>query len=347
MNFRDFMKQRPSLLEQYPGVLDLTETSVVSALGHMRPEPTSREMPEKAHRCHLAEFWLDAFSLSRTLKPQALISQGVRHSLDILLAHYARQGARALLPADIYPVYLDIAQAHALDYAVYPAEDSLEQALATTTCDVLLVTSPAKPWGRWLDEKELGAIRAWLSGAPHRRVIVDCVYTWDGVLDAQSMALFETGQGYLLHSLSKGWLRPLVMGVALVPEQDVPLWTPVFRNLSLAQDNLRVAQTLLTAHTHFPSRYSTTLRDAQNRLAAALLGRDVDIARVTNLAAPIGSFAPAVPLRYHFIIEQDWEVLLCHHGILALPLSVFGAGDGARSVVTSLRFCSPDVCVPS
>lgn len=334
MDFRTFMKQRAELLQQYPDALDLTETNVVTALGGVRPQPSEAALSRQAYRCHLAEFWLDALNLPRSLKPQALVSQGVRHSLEHLFALFARQGTRAILPSDVYPVYLDIANAQRLSYCAYPAARSIVEALPALQGDVLLVTNPAKPWGRWLEEAEVVAIQSWLAQNPARRVVVDAVYTWNERFDSTTLALFATGQAYVLHSLSKGWLYPLAMGIALVPAQDVDLCTRVFRGLSLAQDSLRIAQSMLTEHPGFPSALSLILADVEAVLFQELAARGVTQIRRTQ---PEGVGHAWGRQRYHFIIEEDWQVLLKEHGVLALPASVFGEAAGNLSVATSLQ----------
>jgi histidinol-phosphate/aromatic aminotransferase/cobyric acid decarboxylase-like protein len=333
MDFRTFMKQRAELLQQYPDALDLTETNVVTALGSVRPQPSEEALARQAYRCHLAEFWLDALNLPRALKPQALVSQGVRHSLEQLFALFARQGAQAILPSDVYPVYLDIANSQGLTYSTYPAAKSIVEAFSAQLGDVLLVTNPVKPWGHWLDDAEVDAIRAWLSQNPARRVVVDAVYTWNDQLDSTTQTLFATGQAYVLHSLSKGWLYPLAMGVALVPAQDVDLCTPIFRALSLSQDSLRIAQSMLTEHPDFPNALSLILADIEDVLFQELAARGVAQVRKSPIQGLLHVWGRQ---RYHFVVDENWQVLLKDHGVLALPASVFGEADDHVSVVTSL-----------
>lgn len=335
MDFRTFMKQRAELLQQYPDALDLTETNVVTALGGVRPQPSEDILSRQAYRCNLAEFWLDALNLPRALKPQALVSQGVRHSLEQLFALFARQGTQAILPSDVYPVYLDIAKAQGLGYSTYRAAEPIVDTLSALEGDVLLVTNPVKPWGRWLEQAEVAAIQGWLAHNPARRVIVDAVYTWDEKLDATTLDLFASGQAYVLHSLSKGWLYPLAMGVALVPAQDVDFCTPVFRGLSLAQDSLRIAQSMLTEHPGFPSALSLILADVEVVLFHELAARGVTQVRKPQSGGPGHVWGRQ---RYHFIVEKAWQVLLKEHGVLALPASVFGEAGSDLSVVTSLDF---------
>jgi histidinol-phosphate/aromatic aminotransferase/cobyric acid decarboxylase-like protein len=324
MNFRDFMKQRAELLAANPGTLDLTETNLPASLEFIRVAPTEAELPAKAHRCHLAEFWLDAFKLSRDLKPRTLVSEGVRQSLGLLFGGFAQHQRRALIPADVYPVYLDLARAGGLQFETYSAECELT-AEVLGNADVLLLTHPAKPFMKTLGTREKSAIAEWLSGDAARRLIIDGVYLWDDRLP--DVYVKNSNQAYFLHSLSKGWLRPLILGVALVPDQDVEMWTPVFRALTPSQDNLRLAQTLLTAHADFPAAVPLVLADAETRMREALTSRGISLRPTLGLSG-----------RYHFIVDGNWKSLLEKHNVLALPLGTFGSNDEDRSVVTSLRF---------
>lgn len=69
------------------------------------------------------------------------------------------------------------------------------------------------------------------------------------------------------------------------------------------------------------------LAQLQSQLAATLAGSMLPNAipgRASN------------PGQYLFVLEHDWRSLLQSHGLLALPLSVFGADAPGVSVVSSL-----------
>jgi histidinol-phosphate/aromatic aminotransferase/cobyric acid decarboxylase-like protein len=324
IDFRSFIESKPAVLQANPDVVDLTELNVVSAYSHLRAQPSQESLPEKAHRCHLAEFWLDAMGISRALKRQALVSQGVRHSLSLLFVGYAKTGMQLCLPADVYPVYLDLAASAGAEVSTYLASEciTIEK---IGKADILLITNPAKPWGTLLSEEEVAVVKMWLEGDKRRRVIVDAVYTWEQQLNSQTMELFATGQAFVLHSLSKGWLYPLVLGIALVPEQDVEAWTPRFHAALSDQERLRFAHFLLTQHADFPTSLPSVFALAESRLRALLLEKCVRIS--DNASAPI---------RYHFVIQRPWSELLKHNGILALPACIFGYPFNELSIVTSL-----------
>jgi hypothetical protein len=143
-------------------------------------------------------------------------------------------------------------------------------------------------------------LRAWLAGATHRRVVVDPVYLLENVFSSEMVDLIETGQAIVLHSLSKGWLRPQIFGVALLPEDDVQPLTPTFRAEPAERDALREAWALLTVHDDMPGKVTGVLLRADERLRE-LLNRE----RGFRLE-PMHT----VGARYHFIVPTPWRTLL-------------------------------------
>lgn len=323
-SFTNFSREKAAILAAQPRVLDLTETNVVRALSRIRPDPVALDLPERTHRCHLAEFWLDLFALPTSWKPRVLVSQGVRHSLRLLFTVYAASGLRVLLPDHVYPVYADIANTARLSWQTYPtlprlAFRGLEDA------DVLLLCHPVKPLGAFLSSNELASIKAWLIGDRRRRVLIDAVYTFGTSFEPSTLELIGTGQAILLHSLSKGWVHPNIAGVALVADADIEQLTPVFRRSPPPGENLRLAHALLTQAGDFPDALQAELAFAEERLCDVLAQRGV--------AMP---GAQGCPPRYLFVLQTDWRELLDRHGVLALPASVFGSPLPWHSVVSSL-----------
>lgn len=323
MKFQDFMQRKTQLIEasQAP-VLDLTECNVVRALGHLWGEH-KLVLPEKAHRCHLAEWWLEVQDLPASWKTRALVCSGVRNALQLLTKGWAAEGLKVAMPRDVYPVYLDIAAQAGLEPHTFETYPAMPEKLPTA--DVLLITNPLKPRAAVLSKEEISTIKLWLQQSTERRVVIDAVYTMNGSFEPGTLALYETGQAVVLHSLSKGWLSPLVMGVALLPETDIARWTPAFRAACPPQEALTQAQALLTQAPQFPSVLSTTLAEGALQLNALLQQRGIETVACD----------PSLP-RYHFLIALPWEQLFRDYRILGLPLSVFGSSRRDMTVLTSL-----------
>ena len=323
-DFRAFADLKQQVLLQHPGVFDASETRLAPSLAGELPAPESLPCPPVGHRCHVAEQWLECFGLPADWKPRALVSQGVRHSLQALLAHWARQDRRVALPSDVYPVYLALARTADCKLATYASFPSFD-ADVLDVADVLVVADPFKPRGTPLSAQEVHAIERWLRAEAHRRVVVDAVYQFDTRLSESTSRLLATGQAIVLHSLSKGWASPLIAGIALVPEQDVAEFTSVFRPLEVDRRQLALAQGLLSGDRGRPAHLAAVLRSREVELRQALQHRGIELPS-----------ADEIPGQYLFVAPLPWTQLLSRHGVLALPASTFGSREARFSIVSSL-----------
>lgn len=327
LGYEAFTQLREDILRERPKVLDLSNTALKRAMGRYRPSPPEQNLPATAHRCHLAEDWLALFGLPPEWRRRALIGIGVRDSLDRLFSWYGRTNAVVGLPGDVYPVYVGTAARHQLRATYYSAYEGLDPE-SLEHPDVILICNPAKPRGSCLTAGEMERLLKWLKADVGRRVVIDAVYTFGTQFDQTTLRLLETGQAWLLHSLSKGWAHPLVLGVAVAPESDLEL--PVsasFRDTLPDRDMLRLAHSLLNEHGRFPDTMPSILTLAEARMRDELGSRGLK---------PISVPAP-VP-RYLFTVEGNWYHLLEKHSVLAMPLSVFGLGRKDISVVSSLGY---------
>ena len=271
LNFAQFMAQLPKLQAQYPLAADCTRTRLHGGPPlRLHAEASQRlRLPERGHRCHIAQAWLQRLAPLQLLPQQVLVSQGVRHSLALLMAHWAGLGWRVAIPADVYPVYAQLSADAGLKFGPYPLHPSL-QSVDWRDADALLVTNPVKPRGDVLDARELAHITDWLAQSAHRRVVVDAVYDLQPGLHASSRALWATGQAIVLHSLSKAWLSPLLAGVAVVPASDAALLAPLFRDQAIDRQRLAQAEAWLQQQPDFPAQVGDAFDGARTRLAQQL-----------------------------------------------------------------------------
>lgn len=323
-DFKAFAETRLTLQVLRPDVLDAAETRMASCLAIELAEPQDLACPEVGYRCHVAEDWLVCFGLPADWKPRALVSQGVRHSLQTLFTHWAQTGRRVALPSDVYPVYRELAEKADLVVTTYASYPTMPVDFAHDA-DITLVTDPFKPRGSAVSERELQQLLAWLAASTQRRVVVDAVYQFDTRLSETTRRLLDTGQVIVLHSLAKAWASPLLAGIALVPEQDVQELTAVFRLLSVDRSRLALAQGMLRSDRMRPAHLADVLAGHQTALARALTQR--------GLSLPAREVLPG---QYLFVVEQSWTTLLHTHKVLALPLSVFGSRVDGVSVLSSL-----------
>lgn len=325
MNFLDFVEYKKGLLAENPEILDLSETRVHEVLKHSQYDFHPDDMPEVSYRCHLAEFWLDIRGWSRDNKPRTLISQGVRHSLEILMR--ANSQAIWIIPNDVYPVYQKLAEDWTvcnISYCSYPLGYIPEG-------DILLFCHPTKPRVEPLTLGEKAEIMRWLKRSSRRRIVIDAVYDYFGDLDPFIQQLLETGQAIYLHSLSKSFVAEKIMGICYVPEADVEFYTPIFRALRWEGDKegFRKAEYLITKR-YIPMGF-----------ASQILTANMNVVRFLEERARRGRFPKdylwedARTTSYLRVIPVNWQKLL-EYNVLALPYETFGGQYKDLSVVSSL-----------
>jgi histidinol-phosphate/aromatic aminotransferase/cobyric acid decarboxylase-like protein len=326
MNFAEFQQSRGKILRERESVLDCAETNLYRALARLVP-PTSPPPTATIHRCHLAAEWAECFGITNETARRVLVSCGVRDSLAILFQHYAGANCRLWIPGDNYPVYSDLARAAGLATSEFPTLNEIiwPDANPASAGEVLLVTNPLKPAGRWLNSRDVQQLEAWLAQDARRRLLLDAVYAFGTEFHPTTLRLLETRQAILLHSVTKGWLLPRLFGVALVPEADFITLAPVFRAKPPSQQNLSRARELLTQHRATPAAVATALACARKQFVAAM---------PQTIQLPTGGDAPG----YFFPVGVPWQTLLDRHGVLGLPASVFGSQREDIAILSSLKF---------
>jgi histidinol-phosphate/aromatic aminotransferase/cobyric acid decarboxylase-like protein len=326
MNFTEFQKLREKILREREAVMDCAETNLYRALARLVPQPTAPPS-ETVHRCHLASEWTECFGLPAGTARRALVSCGVRDSLARLFQHYAGARARLWLPSDNYPVFGELARAAGHEPGEFPTLKGIvwPETAPTGDIEVILITNPLKPAGRWLTAREVQQLEAWLGRDDRRRLLLDAVYTFGTEFHATTLRLLQTRQTILLHSLTKGWLHPRLFGVALVPEPDFTALAPAFREPPPPQAGLARARQLLADHRAMPSSVAEALANARQKLARAL-------------PPAIQLLAHADAPGYFFPVTAPWQTLLDRHGILGLPASIFGSKSEGMTILSSLTF---------
>jgi len=326
MTFAEFQHIRQRVLRERHGVRDCAETNLYASLAHLIPP--EKPAPElTVHRCHLAAEWVQRFGLPADTASRALISCGVRDSLALLFRAYAGNETRLWLPADTYPVYGELARAAGLaplEFRTLP-EPVWPDAPPATRLEILLVTNPLKPLGRWLTGEDVNTLDEWLAASSRRRLLLDVVYTMSTQFHPTTLQLLATGQTILLHSLTKGWLHPRLFGVALVPEADAATLTPLFRAHPPPQQNLARARELLGRHATLPESVASEIATSRTRL-------------FTALPAGFPAMTATDPATYFMPVMGCWSALLDTFNVLGLPASVFGSPREDITILSSLSF---------
>lgn len=332
MRFEEFQEFRQRQLGSDPSLLDAAETNVYRALAALRPEPPAHGMSNDAgtvYRCDLARTWLRRYGLPEELSRQAMVCRGVRHGLEVVFQWLHTVQARLWLPSDVYPVYFELARAAGLAPETYPTLPS--PVFPTSPADddrpeYLLLANPSKPLGRYLSGTECTAVIAWLQESPQRHVLIDSVYDLEAPFDAGTQSLLATGRAILLHSVTKGWLWPRTFGIALIGPEQTEL-SAAFRAAPPTQDQLRLADRLLTDHADVPQQVADALAIRAERLFEQL---------PDEVLEAIATASRTSRGNYFFPVAIPAETLQREHALLALPVTVFGQSTWSGSILTSL-----------
>jgi aspartate/methionine/tyrosine aminotransferase len=334
MRFEEFQEFRQRQLGGDSALLDTAETNVYRALAALRPEPPTDT--GTVHRCDIARAWLRRYELPEGWSRQALVCRGVRHGLEVVFQWLSTVQARLWLPSDVYPVYFELARAAGLAPESYPTLPSPvlpspdEPAAGDDDRpEYLLLANPSKPLGRYLSDDECKAVISWLARSPRRSVLIDAVYDLDAPFAVGTQLLLATGRAVLLHSVTKGWLWPRTFGVVLLGPQQAESaeLSEAFRAAPPAQEQLRVADRLLTEHGDVPGQVADALAVRAERLFERL---------PDEVLAAIPSEIRTSPGNYFFPVGIPAETLQREHGLLAMPVSVFGESMWSGSILTSL-----------
>lgn len=231
-------------------------------------------------------------------------SLGVRDTLTDLFGVLSRRGSTLALPSDVYPVYGKIAESVGLRTIDYPTLPSLnvEAALAA---DAVLITAPCVPLGRDLTAAEVESLLAWLRQSPNRLLVLDRVYDYDR--PALVQPLIDSNQAIVCYSLSKTFLSPLTMGLAIVP----PQWAEALK--TSVPPECEKAKVLLTRYRDFPRWQQSIFRHRWRNL--------------DGIPAPSTGYLSVVPASHRELLDR---------GILAIPGEVYGASNDL-SVVSCLH----------
>lgn len=326
MNYERFKAKRQEILREALSITDGAEMNLYEALAPLVVS-TAANTREKVHRCHLAAEWTALFELPSEMSKRALISNGVRDSLARLFERYASQGARAWLPSDTYPVFHELAAAAKLPVQEYPTlpEPAWPTKPPEDGLEIMLITNPMKPLGRWLSGDDVAALKLWLGASPHRRLLIDAVYTFGTTFHEATLELMRGGQTLLLHSLTKGWLRPRLFGVTVVPPDDVASLAPVFREAPPPQSSLAEARWLMSDHQKKPELVRAAIGSASRTLRL----------KYPQLFHPGGA---SELVGYFHPVHKPWAALLAEDRLLGIPATVFGSKLEDITILSSLTF---------
>ncbi len=250
------------------------------------------------------------------------LGHGVRQILQIVLEYFGGDEQTLWLPEDIYPVYFDLAKRFEVKCYETMNNFNFEFLIGASHTDTLLITDPLTPLGRYLLPHELETCCEWLKESPNRLLIIDAVYCYELGELARLNDLVETNQVIVIHSLSKSWLSPQLLGIAVCPQKVVAKMEPCRDECLWGNVDLEGAYSLVITDPHRP-QLQQTLFSQQWRLLAPELQ---EVYR--DWHPPRTGYFSTLPI-HHMKLLQD-------RNMLAVPASVFGSKRRNLSVISCL-----------
>jgi aspartate/methionine/tyrosine aminotransferase len=294
----------------------------VQALAGLFLQDLDVARPAPASQSETVSAWSKATGI--VLEPErTVICGGVREMLAA--AFSLLNGEDELwLPKDVYPVYWNLA-AHCANKRAFttlpqpdwsPVEESKERS-------TLLLPVPLSPLGRFPSDAETNALSGWLSGSPHRRLIIDAVYTFDFSSSRWFADRFLAKHGHqcmMLWSCSKSWLCPGTFGIGAVP----PTFAPALRShvsTPACKDFSRMKAIMEKLPNLWRLQQEAFTREWRHLLPI--------------MRGAVGTWEPP-ETGYFSVVSKPFTTLLNKHRILSVPATVFG-GDDDLSIITCLH----------
>ena len=311
MNYQEYRAAKEAFLQTDPLRLDCMNTQkALSGLVPAIPQTTEEySLPEA-----LAAWQeVTGFDLQHL---ESIPGTGVRELLAQLIEQLKQAEAEFLFPCDVYPVYHRLLGDYpARTYHTFPDWEWEVLSATSEQRQVLLLTQPAVPVGRYLSAAEITTVQNWLAADARRLLIVDAAYAYEPNHSIYAK-LLASNQCLCLFSLSKPWLLPEHWGLAVGP-------TELLESVSLSPGEFSTNWVpALLQNTGLPARLRNLFHQEWKRLSAA-----------------IHEFVPdwkPPDSGYYATVNLPFEQLLQTHNVLGVPATVFGSDRSDVTVISCL-----------
>ena len=287
-------------------------------------EFVSRPMEQQKHPvapADLLKWWKRTFALNIE-HDQITMGPGVREILQIVLECLYNEGRTLWLPEDVYPVYFELAGRLCIRPYETLVDFNLDFLENSSDTDVLLITDPLTPLGRYLQIHELEQCNEWLRKSPNRLLIIDAVYCFGPDRLSRLNDILETDQAVVLYSLSKAWLAPHLLGVAACPRRLTKKIDGQGNGYPVDSFDKQQAYSIVTADPGRPLLL-------QKLFFQQWLTLEPEIRKASDdWRPPQTGYFSMIPINYNFLLQE--------HNMLAVPASVFGSKRENLSVISCL-----------
>ena len=322
MNFQEFKAFRDQVTEE-KSLLRLDCMNPFKAMSFLKVDVANQVDCSSEDTLDL---WAETMSAHKH-RNRAIATGGVRESLKGLFNIFSSNGKEVWLPEDTYPFYWDTAHNVGLKPQSFPTLPTPDLSVLDKADkdSVAVITNPLSPLGRTLNKDEVTQICEWLEVSKDRQIILDTVYSYTRDFDAATQKIFETGQCYIAHSLSKAWLERGVFGVLLPPKKEFEACQRILKTPS--KDACTSAFSALKEQNDLADTQQHAFSQEWNRLKPLIQNLAPDF------QVPKTGYFSSVSINYKDALEE--------HGALVIPASVFGARNNTSSIVSCLYNAKP------
>jgi aspartate/methionine/tyrosine aminotransferase len=308
MNFKEYKVWQKEYLKTHPNIFRADCLNPFKSMDYLLKElkftSTAREEEE------VYSLWKSINKIDIP-KENLALSIGVRDSLARLFEIFKDKDIH--IPKDIYPRYFELSKHNKVKhFSTYPLIDW--EALKRIKNAIILLTIPFTPMGSILDKEGILHLQTLIK---NNYIIIDSVYAYDFTEQFNTLkALLKTQKVFLLHSLSKTYLCPEILGINYIPQA----YQKDFKSKKNYQRDFSRAYDILKQSPKLPS------------LQAKAFEKGLDFfTQKTGLELAQNKEA------YFRVIKIPFQTLL-ERNILSVPASVFGSEREDLSVVTGLFY---------
>lgn len=220
MDYKQYQKYRKEILNTHTNYIDLGELNLYKTYNTTIPERTQGHIGNNVHRCHIVDDFIREYNLNENNKKEIGITEGVRHSINILMKHYNQK--TWLIPENQYPYYQQAAQKNKINtntYTINHDEKKITQQIEQDNeSQILLICAPNKPYN---NQKPYETIKQWINKDKDNIAIIDTVYLFNLETEKTLWELYKTGQIIILYSLSKAYSTPKKCGFTITKNNTI------------------------------------------------------------------------------------------------------------------------------
>lgn len=267
---------------------------------------------------------IDTESLLPSIENNLVFSSGVRSSLFSIFSIFPKKEIH--LPLDIYPKYLDIATDAGAKFKLFPTSENIPwEYLNNLKESIILLTFPLSTKGEVLNARNLSYLKTLLSSG--NIVVIDAVYDYDILNTLKKLApLLQKDNLFFLHSLSKSYLCPEVLGINFIPQKYHDLFKKNI--LPGLYDMFEIKK----YRSYFILETYENLPEIQEKEFRSGLIELLQVLKKKGISLKISPFHNG----YFRTVGTPFQRLL-DYGIMGIPSSVFG-GEDNTAVVTGLYY---------